>query len=196
MGKLVVSVLTSLDGYYQGPGQDLAPLPFEDAFNDHNLRLLERAGTLVYGSTWFTNNWNAWTAVAADPTASNRDHRIAELVTTLNAVVISDSLRIDPGTPWAATTRVISRAAAPTELARLKQDDNGDLLVFGSATTWNPLLAQGLVDELVILVGAALLGDGSALYRGPRAGLSLLGARVLEGSQLVELRYDASGATS
>jgi len=47
MAKLVVSVLTSLDGYYEGPGEDLAPMPFEDAFNDHNLHLLERTGTLV-----------------------------------------------------------------------------------------------------------------------------------------------------
>lgn len=195
MSRLVVSVLTSLDGYYEGPGSDLAAMPFEDAFNDHNLRLLEGAGTLVYGSTWFTHNWHAWTAVAADPTASERDHRIAELVTTLDAVVISDTLRIDPDDSWAATTRVLSRAAAPAELAALKEQDGGDLLAFGSATTWNPLLALGLVDELVVLVGAALLGEGSALYRGPRAGLRLLGARVLEGSQLVELRYDASPVT-
>jgi len=133
--------------------------------------------------------------VAADPAAPPRDHRIAELVTTLDSVVISDSLRIDPEGPWAERTSVVPRAAAPAELARLKQEAGGDLLVFGSATTWNPLLAQGLVDELVILVGAALLGEGSKVYRGRRAGLRLLGARVLESSELVELRYDASGVS-
>ena len=52
MPKLIVSVLTSLDGYYEGPDKDLASMPFEDAFNTHNLGLLQRAGTLVYGSTW------------------------------------------------------------------------------------------------------------------------------------------------
>jgi len=170
-------------------------MPFEDASNDHDLRLPERAGALVCGSTWYTNNGDAWTAVAVDPAASPREHRIAELVTTVDSVVISDSLRIDPEAPWASTTRVVPRAAAPAELARLEQEAGGDLLVFGSATTWNPLLAQGLVDELVILVGAVLLGEGSALYRGPRAGLRRLGARVLEGSELVELRYDASGVS-
>ena len=43
---------------------------------------------------------------------------------------------------------------------------------------------------------AALLGDGSKLYSGSRAGLKLLTARVLPGSQLVELRYDATGSWS
>ncbi|MGI5132246.1 dihydrofolate reductase family protein [Pseudonocardia sp. CA-107938] len=132
--------------------------------------------------------------MAADPSQNERDHAIAELVTSLDAVVISDSMTVAPDDPWAATTRVVSRAEAPREIARLKQSDGGDLLVFGSGTTWSPLLAAGLVDELVVLVGAALLGSGSKLYSGSRAGLALLAARVLPDSQLVELRYDATGA--
>lgn len=194
MRKLVVSVLTSLDGFYEGPGKDLSTMPFEDAFNTHNLELIRRAGTMVYGSTWFADNWSAWTAVAADASQSERDHEIARRVLAMDAVVVSDSLEVDPDAPWAATTRVVPRAQAPAEIARLKQGDGGDLLMFGSGTTWNPLLAQGLVDELVVLVGAALLGEGSRLYAGPRAGLRLVDARVLPGSELVALRYDATGA--
>lgn len=193
MSKLVVSVLSSLDGYYEGPGRDLSPMPFEDAFNTHNLELLRRAGTLVYGSRWFGGNWEHWSGVAADPSQTARDHEIAALVTSLDSVVVSDSTTIDPQAPWAATTRVVSRADAPGEIARLKRSGSRDLLMFGSSTTWNPLLAHGLVDELVVLVGAALVGDGSTLYSGPRAGLRLLEAHVLPGSQLVELRYDATG---
>jgi dihydrofolate reductase len=194
MRKLVVSVLTSLDGYYEGPGQDLSSMPFEDAFNTHNLDLLRRASTLIYGSTWFHHNWETWSAVAADASQNERDHEIAERVTSIEAVVISDSMVIDPGAPWARTTRVVRRANAPGEIARLKEGSGSDLLMFGSATTWNPLLERGLVNELIVLVGAALLGAGSKLYTGPRAGLRLLEARVLPGSQLVELRYDANPA--
>ena len=47
MAKLTVSVLTSLDGYFEGRGKDLSTMPFEDAFNTHTLELLERGGTLV-----------------------------------------------------------------------------------------------------------------------------------------------------
>jgi len=86
------------------------------------------------------------------------------------------------------------REDGPAEVARLKEGEGGDLLVFGSATTWNPLLAQGLVDELVVLVGAGLLGEGASLYAGPPAGLRLLDAEVLPGSQLVRVRYDATAA--
>ncbi|MWV51509.1 deaminase (plasmid) [Rathayibacter sp. VKM Ac-2803] len=195
MSRLVVSVLTSLDGYYEGPEHDLSTLPFEDAFNDHNLQMLRQAGTLVYGSRWFRNNWNTWSALVADDSANDRDRETAHLVTTLDSLVISDTLTRDPDAPWAATTRIVRREDAAIEIRALKASGDRDLLMFGSGTTWNPLLEQGLVDELIVLVGAGLVGGGSSLYSGlPHPGLKLLDATALAGSELVRLRYDVSGA--
>lgn len=186
----VVSVLTSLDGYFEGPGGDLTPMPFEDAFTTHNLELLRRADTVVYGSTWFPNNFRHWSAIAEDPSSEQRELDTARLITTLDSLVISDSMTIGPGDPWAPTSSVVARSDAPAEIARRKA--NGEsLLMFGSATTWNPLLAAGVVDELIVLVGAAMLGAGSKMYAGERAGLRLLEANVLPDSELVKLRYDA-----
>lgn len=189
MRRLVVSVLTSLDGYYKGSGKDLSRMPFEDAFDTHNLGLLERADTMVYGGTWFLDNIAYWTAVGADPSQGERDHRIAERVNTIENLVVSDSFQIDPAAAWADHTRVVSRADAPSHIQHLKSSHGGDLLMFGSATTWNPLLDHGLVDELIVLVGPALMGEGSKMYSGDHADLRLLSARVLPDSQLVELRY-------
>lgn len=194
MRTLVVSVLTSLDGYFEGRGKDLGPMPFEDAFDNHNHELLSHAGTIVYGSRWFPENWDYWSGVAADDSQTEQNREIARAVLSTESVIISDSFSIDPADPWAATTRVVPRAQGPAEVERLKQSGDGDIVMFGSATTWNPLLERGLVDELIVLVGPALLGDGSKLYSGPRAGLTLLSARVLPGSQLVALRYDARPA--
>ncbi|ANI93714.1 dihydrofolate reductase family protein [Dietzia timorensis] len=189
-GAFVVSVLTSLDGYFEGPGGDLSPMPFEDAFNTHNLELLRQADTVVYGSTWFPNNFRHWSAIAQDQKSGRRDVDTARLVTTLASLVISDSMTIGPGDPWAPTSSVVARSEAPAEIARRKA--NGEsLLMFGSATTWNPLLAAGVVDELIVLVGAAMLGEGSKMYTGERAGLRLLEASVVPDSELVKLRYDA-----
>ena len=189
MRRLVVSVLTSLDGYYEGPGRDLSTMPFEDAFNTHNLGLLEDAGTMVYGGTWFATNIAHWTAVASDPSQSDRDRRIAERVLTVDNVVVSDSFTLDRGAPWSGRTRVVSRADAPAHIQSLKDGRGGDLLIFGSAITWNPLLQRGLVDELIVLVGPALTGGGSKIYSGDHADLRLVDAHVLPDSQLVRLRY-------
>ncbi|MCM3779687.1 dihydrofolate reductase family protein [Microbacterium hydrocarbonoxydans] len=95
--------------------------------------------------------------------------------------------------PWAETTRVVARDDAIDEIRTLKAGDGGDILMFGSATAWNPLMVAGLVDELIVLVGAALMGSGSPLYSGPRIGLDLVSARTVPNSQLVELRYAPEG---
>jgi dihydrofolate reductase len=189
MRRLVVSVLTSLDGYHEGPAKDLSTMPFEDAFNTHNLGLLERAETMVYGGTWFAANLAYWAAVASDASQSERDRRIAGRVMTMENVVVSDSFQIDPGAAWAEHTHVVSPSDAPAHIQALKSGYGGDLLVFGSATTWNPLLEHGLVDELIVLIGAALIGGGSKIYSGNPADLHLLDAKVLPGSELVEARY-------
>jgi riboflavin biosynthesis pyrimidine reductase len=110
----------------------------------------------------------------------------------LEKIVVSDPLRVDPDDPWAATTRAVPVADAAGEVAQLKRHAGRDILVFGGVTMWNPLLEAGLVDELHVLVGPALLGAGSKLYSGARTQLRLLEARVLPDSQLVLLRYSAS----
>jgi dihydrofolate reductase len=194
MRKLIVSVLASADGYFEGPGNALDKMPFEDAFNTHNLALLRRTETLVYGSRWFSDNWSAWSAVAADDDQSPRDHEIAARVLGMDAVVVSDSMTVGVNDPWASTTRVVSRGDAVEELASLKAADGGDILMFGSATTWSPLASAGLVDELILLVGAALMGEGSKLYQGPRLPLRLISVEQLAGSQLVALRYALDAA--
>lgn len=131
--------------------------------------------------------------MAADDSANDRDHEIARHVTTLDSLVISDSLTPESDAPWAATTRMVSREDAPAEIRALTAVGDRDLLMFGSGTTWNPLLEEGLVDELIVLVGAGLSGGGSPLYSGaPHPDFTLLDAVVLPGSELVRLRYDAS----
>lgn len=192
MGSLVVSVLTSLDGRYRGPGGDLSVLPFEDAFNDHNLKLLREADTMVYGATWFRQNLGTWAAIAADPTAADRDRAIADQVLRVENVVVSDGVELSDADPRFDATWVVSRAGAVDEVRRRKARGER-MLMFGSSTTWRPFLEAGLVDELFVLVGAGLAGAGTALWDGPAVqGLTLLNATVLPGSQIVALHYDCT----
>ena len=67
--------------------------------------------------------------------------------------------------------------------------------MFGSRTTWNDLLAAGLVDELHLMVGPVVLGGGTPAFQDVKTGpLRLLGTRSWEGSGNLLLRYDASPA--
>jgi hypothetical protein len=48
------------------------------------------------------------------------------------------------------------------------------------------------VDELHLMIGSAFMGGGVPMFEGPRTGLRLLDARVLDRSQLILARYAAA----
>jgi dihydrofolate reductase len=52
-----------------------------------------------------------------------------------------------------------------------------DILVFGGRTLWNELLADGLVDELPLMIGPVVLGAGTPAFGGRPAGPFRLATR-------------------
>ena len=196
MRSVIVSTIISLDGYHEGPAKDVLALPFDHGFSEYNLRRLNTADTLLLGRTSYEGFLAHWPAVADDEDAPPVERAISRRNNAIEKVVISDTLTPDQTAPWTATTRIVGRAGAVEEVTQLKRGGGGDILVFGSRTRWNALVLAGLVDELHVMVGPALLGSGTPVYAGPSpVTLRLLEARVLEGSQLVLHRYDARGAT-
>jgi dihydrofolate reductase len=185
MRTLVVSTIISLDGYHEGPGRDVLALPFDDGFSRYNVERLRGASTLLLGRRSYDGFRSYWPPIADEREISRRNNAIEK-------IVVSDTLRPEQTAPWTETTRILARPAALQEVAELKRGTGGDILVFGSATMWNELLQAGLVDELHVMVGPALLGSGTPVYVAPeRMPLQLIDARVLDDSQLVLVRYDA-----
>jgi dihydrofolate reductase len=93
--------------------------------------------------------------------------------------------------PWTQTTTVVRRAHAHRAVAELKDRPGKDILMFGSRTLWNDLLLVGLVDELHLMLGAAVLGDGTRTFgSGPVPSLRLVNARRRGGSDNLLLQYD------
>ncbi|MEV6373534.1 dihydrofolate reductase family protein [Micromonospora musae] len=105
-------------------------------------------------------------------------------------VVVSDTLTDREVSAPPAT--VVRCAQAPDVVKQLKSKEGKDILVFGSHTTWNRLLAVGLVDELHLMVGCAAIGAGTRLFTGPTPRMALLETRGFPDSQNVVLRYAAS----
>ena len=195
MRQLVVTVITSLDGFVAGPGGDVMVMPFDEGFDVYNAERLRSADTLLLGRDTWAGFRSFWPAIADDPAPRRDEEReISRLNTAMEKVVVSDSLTIEGGSTWDDTSRVVSRDAAADTVRELTAGEGGDVLVFGSLRTWNPLLVAGLVDELHVMVGPALLGTGTPLLAcDVRVPLRLLEARRLPDSSLVLHRYDARG---
>lgn len=189
MRKLVVTILTSLDGYVAGPGGDFMAMPLDESFSAYNLERLRTADTLLLGRTTFLGFRSYWPSVAHDPKQPDTEREISRRNTAAHKVVVSDSLCAVDVTGW-GDSELVRRSDAHDAVRRLKAQDGGDILVFGSVPVYNDLLAAGLVDKLRLMVGNGILGDGvPAFTAGLPQRLRLRETRRLPGSDNVLLVY-------
>jgi len=195
MRKVIVCNIMSLDGYSAGPGGDVMALPMDEAFDAYNLERIRSAGTVLLGRTSYQGFSSYWPGIAdRPPEPSNRalsdaNRALSRIYNRLEKVVVTDSYTPEQDNPWYDTTVVVPRDKVGDWLAEHRQDGGGDILVYGSRTLWNALLAQGLVNELHLMVGAVVLGGGTPIFSAPVNGLTLLDVRRFDGSDNVVLRY-------
>lgn len=191
MRKLIVCNIISVDGYYSGPDNNVMVMPFDYGFDLYNAERLRAATTLLLGRSSFEGFRSYWPEVVNDERADETNREISRLDNAIDKVVISDSLRADETAPWTDSTRIIKRADAYEQIAALKQEEGGDILVFASHKMWNDLLVNGLVDEVHLMVGARFLGTGVPVFEDqPPVDMQLIAPpQTWEGSNLVLLKY-------
>lgn len=189
MRKLIVCNIISLDGFYSGPGGNVMVMPFDAGFSDYNAERLRAADTLLLGRTSYKGFRSYWPTVAEDMSQPAVEREISRLNAAIEKVVISNSLKPDEIEGW-GPTRVVRRANAHAEVAALKRGPGRDILIFGSHLLWNDLLPAGLVDELHLMIGASVAGEGVRAFEiRPPGSLRLLDTRTFDGSNLLMARY-------
>ncbi len=199
MRKLIVCNIVSLDGYFEGPGNNVMDLfayrletyPADESFDAYNAERLRAADTLLLGRAMYNQTREYWPSLADNPDAPPAERETSRLLNAIEKVVISDSLTPGQTEPWQNTARVISRADAYEQIIELKRRTGRDILVFGSRILWNSLLANDLIDELHLLISPVVLGAGTPLFDGaPSVMLRLIGSRTWKGSGIVLVKYE------
>lgn len=164
--RVVVYEFMSLDGVVQAPGGakedtdgDFAnggwSIPYFDpevmgaAIADG----MPAVEALLYGRRTWQAMAAAWPERAGDP--------YADQLNALKKYVASRTLTQDDLT-W--NTTLLSPEDAVAEIATLRSEDGGDLLIWGSASLVRTLLAEGLVDELNLMIEPILLGGGKRIF--------------------------------
>ncbi|GER89074.1 deaminase reductase [Dictyobacter vulcani] len=190
MRKIIVYNIISLDGYHTGPGNEVSVMfpMMGDVFDTYNAELLRAADTHLAGRVSFELFQSFWPEVAENPDSEKWTPEQKELSNagqSVNTIVVSDTL-----TGNRPDIRIIRRADAYQQIAELKRQTGKDILITGSRTLWNDLLAHDLIDEIHLMIGNIVLGEGIPVFVGkPPASLRLIDVRRWEGSDNILVRY-------
>jgi dihydrofolate reductase len=157
MGKIALSQNISLDGVMQSPGPTDVPFKYRGWAVDFDFNYEEEVGleqaqnseALLLGRVTYEAMQAFW------PTAEGE---LADRLNELPKYVVSSTLT-DP--PWNAT---VLGDDWPEEVARLRKELDGEIVVYGSRRLSQALIGMGLVDELRLLVYPVLLGAGDRLF--------------------------------
>ena len=191
MRKIIAYNIISLDGYHTGPDNDVSVMfpMMGGVFDTYNAELLRTADVHLVGRVSFELFHGYWPKVAENPTSDEwtpEQKELSHAGQSVNAIVVSDTLTGN----W-PDIRIIRRADAYRQIAELKRQSGKDILITGSRTLWNDLLAHDLIDEIHLLIGNLLLGEGVPVFVGKTpASLRLIDVRRWEDSDNVLLRYE------
>ncbi len=191
MRKLIVYNLVSLDGYHTGLGNDVSVMSpmMGGVFDTYTAELLRAADLFLVGRVSFELFQSFWPKVAKNPESAEwtpEQRELSKAGQSVNTIVVSDTL-----TGNRPDVRIIRRADAYEQIAELKRQTGKDILITGSRTLWNDLLAHDLIDEIHLMIGNLLLGEGVPVFVGkPDVTLRLIDIRRWEGSDNALLRYE------
>jgi dihydrofolate reductase len=167
MGRIVVTEFVSIDGVVEDPGgaEDFkhGGWTFEIARGDEGDRFkldeTMEAGSQLLGRVTFEAFAEAW---------PQREGPFADKFNEMPKYVVSSTL----DEPDWANSHVL-RGDPVEEVTKLREEQDGTILVAGSAQLVQTLIENDLVDELRLMVFPVVLGSGKRLWGEQDAALPL-----------------------
>lgn len=175
----------SLDGFIEGPGQDLGWHRVDDELHSHFNDLLRTMGGFLDGRVTYEMMADFWPTADRAPSSSASEVEFAGIWRDMPKIVYSRTLAT---AGW--NTEVVGDVVVD-DVVKLKDQPGGDLAL-GGARLSAAFRRLGLIDEYRIYVHPVLIGRGTPLFEETDAlmPLRLLESRVF-GHGVVLLRYAA-----
>ena len=165
MGKIVISTNVSLDGVVQDPTgeegfrhggwffeigdkarEEWAKLELGEALGAEALLLGRRT------DEWFATRW------------LSRSGEWADRLNSMPKYVVSATLDEPRWNSSTAVKGTVLKGDVPTEVSKLKQRLDGDIVVYASTQLVHTLMEHDLIDELRLTIYPFVLGAGERLF--------------------------------
>jgi dihydrofolate reductase len=192
VGRIVVTEFVSLDGVMEDPGGAEnfrhGGWSFEiDRGDEGNTFKLDEAlssEALLLGRVTYEGFAEAW---------PSREGEFADKFNTMPKYVVSSTLE-EPD--WNNST--VLKGDVADEVAKLRQKQDGDIVVHGSARLVQTLIEHDLVDEFRLMVYPVVLGSGKRLFgeASDKKPLRLVDSKVVGDGVAILIYEPAKGSAS
>jgi dihydrofolate reductase len=176
MRTIIEYTIVSLDGVYAGDVSRFSEYRDDVVYQQDGLDQALACDALLMGRTTYNDFTRIW---------PRRTDPWAERVNAMPKYVFSKTLN---KADWNNTT--IVRGDVVDEVTRLKQQEGGDLLIYGHGLLAETLLKHRLLDALDLAIFPFVLGQGKQLFRqGDTATFKLVATRS-SSKGIVKLTYE------
>ena len=163
MRRVIVQEFVTLDGFAAGPNGELDFIAESTAVDSvdseaarDQLRFTGGIDTILLGAVTYRMFCQYW------PEQTTESELIADALNAIPKVVFSTTLEDAPWGAWEPARIVADSASA--EVQRLKAEEGKDMVLWGSLSVAQSLIADGLVDEVQLWICPVLLGQGQRLF--------------------------------
>jgi dihydrofolate reductase len=163
MGRLILTMHVSADGYIAQPDKGLWPgFGWPPVVQGRLNEVYREAGLVLYGRGIYEAVVPWWSAVARGETpldveVGEEGEDFARLLAPLPKAVVSNTMP-EPDD----STRVI-RDDVLAQVTELVEADAKDVILLAGGRLTGELLTAGLLSEIVLIVGTVLIGTGRPL---------------------------------
>ena len=153
MKRVIFQMSVSVDGYVEGPNQELDWHNVDEEFNAYAAATLKKSDVLIMGRKTYELMAGYW------PNATDNDPDVTFQMNDTPKLVFSRTLK---SVEW-KTARLATGSIAE-EVARLKSTPGDGFLWVGGSNLASAFLEEGLIDEVRIILTPVLVGEGHTVF--------------------------------
>lgn len=158
MGKIILSMMITADGYIAGPNNELDWVVWEEEMDHDASALISSVDTMLVGYGAYKDMVNYWPAALTKP-ASESEGAFAKLINEKPKIVASQT---EEKLLW-KNDELLVITDLTQQIKELKES-KGDIVFYGGVGLAQSLVREGLIDEYHLIVSPVAIGKGKPLF--------------------------------
>jgi dihydrofolate reductase len=165
MKKLKLQIQMTVDGFVSGPNGELDWMVWDwsDDIKKYMTALTDPVDCILMGRKMTEGFINYWSSVVKDPV--NQEYEFGKIMYSTPKVVFTKTLNESDPIVAGWENTVLAKGDLDEEVHKLKEQEGGDIIVYGGSNFVSNLIRHNLIDEYYLFVNPVILGHGMAIFK-------------------------------